>query len=77
MFWMEMLTTLLFLWVVMKYPTPLNVGLGLALALYLGGKHVNPAISMMKFFKGQLSQQSMLTMVGSHVAAAYVAAKFL
>lgn len=77
MLMMEFLATVLFLWVVKTYPTPLHIGLGLALALYLGGKHLNPAISFMKFLGGRLSQQGMLQMVVAQLAAAFVVVNFL
>ena len=76
--WMtEFLATVFFLWVVLKYPTPLHIGLGLAVALYFGGQHVNPAISFMKFLGGQMSQQSFLQYVTAQLAAAWVVLTFL
>ncbi len=73
----EFLGTTLLLWAVKKYGTPLAVGLGVALALYLSGGHLNPAVTAMKFFSGRMSQTAMLQMVGVQLLAAYVMVKFL
>lgn len=77
MLMMEFLATVFFLWVVLKYPTPLHIGLGLAIALYFGGKHVNPAVSFMKFLGGQISQQSFLQYLVVQMAAAWAVITFL
>lgn len=77
MFLTELLATVFFLWVTMKYPTPLHVGLGFAIALYFGGQHINPAISFMQFLGGQMSQQRFLQYTAAHLLAAWIVVSFL
>lgn len=77
MFLTELLATVFFLWAAAKYPSPLHVGLALAIAMYFGGKHVNPAITFMKFLGGQMSQQAMLQMIGAHLLAGWIVLNFL
>lgn len=77
MFLTELLATVFFLWVVMKYPTPLHIAIGLALSLYLGGTHVNPAITFMKYLGGQMSQKSFITLIGAQLLAGWIVLTFL
>ncbi len=77
MFLTELLATIFFLWVVLNYPTPLHIGLGLAVALYFGGEHLNPTISFMKYLSGQMSQQTFLQYTAAQLLAAWIVVKFL
>lgn len=77
----EFLGTMVFLYAVAKYGTPLAVGLGLALAIFLfghlSGGHYNPAVSFMKYVAGQMSQQTFLQYAAVQLLAAYVFVKFM
>jgi len=76
----EFLGTMVLLYAVSKYGTPLAVGLGLALAAYLfghlSGGNYNPAVSFMKYIAGQMSQKMFLQYVAVQLLAAYVFVKY-
>lgn len=77
----EFLGTLVFLYAVAKYGTPLAVGLGLALAVYLfghlSGGHYNPAVTFMKYLMGSVSQTTFLKYAAVQALAAFALVKFL
>ena len=77
----EFLGTFLLLWVIAKYGTPLTVGAGLALSVYLfghlSGGHFNPAVSFMKYLAGSMSRNTFLKYAIVQMLAAYVLLMFL
>ena len=73
----EFLGTLVFLYAVVKFGTPLAIGLGLAVATYLFNGQFNPAVTFMKFLTGSMSQMAMLKYVAVQLLAAYVMVMYL
>ena len=77
----EFLGTLVFLYSVAKYGTPIAIGLGLAIAAFvfghLSGGHYNPAVTFMKYLMGSVSQATFVKYALTQALAAYVFVKFL
>lgn len=73
----EFLGTVLFLWALTQYQTPLAAGIALALVMMLFGTTANPAVCLMSYFAGSLSQMTMLRTVATQVLAAYLVTKML
>lgn len=63
--------TFLFLWIITKYQTPVAAGIALIIAMLFFGTMANPAVTMMSYFAGSLSQSNMFKTVLAQLLAAY------
>ena len=73
----EFLGTLMFLYAVVKYGTPLALGLAMAAATFLFNGQFNPAVTFMKFLTGSMSQMAALKFMAVQLLAAYVMVMYL
>lgn len=67
----EFLGTALFLSIIEGQGQPIPIAIGLLAAIYFGGSisggHFNPAVSVMKFFQGDLSYSNLIGYVAVQV----------
>ena len=63
----EFLGTTFFFFFILRFPNPYLIALSLLVVILVGGKvsggHFNPAVSVMKFYQGELSSQNMVLYV--------------
>jgi glycerol uptake facilitator-like aquaporin len=76
----ELLGTFAFLMIILNYPYPLTIGLGLAVIVYvisgISGGHVNPAITTTMWLAGKIDPATALGYIAAQItggALAYVA----
>lgn len=73
----EFVGTLLFLFVILKFPNALAIGAALALVIFLGGNisggHFNPAVSIMKYAQGAIKMNDLVAYMIVQIACGLVA----
>lgn len=73
----EFLGTLILLLAILKYKSPIAIGLALIAAIYffgnISGGHFNPAVSFMNYLNGMMPQQELLKYVAAQLLAAAAA----
>lgn len=67
----EFLGTMAFLFVILKFPNAFAIGAALCAVILVGGKvsggHFNPAVSVMKFVDGAISQKDAFAYIVAQV----------